>query len=79
MAFGSRTNPKCLRVGGTSTGLIQAVTDACSPLDVVRTTLQDSLFRHLPPYSARFRYATEEALFISAQLSTDAVSTLRKV
>ena len=43
-----------------------------------------------PPYSelrfpvpscklARFSYATEGALFISAQLSTDAVSALRKV
>ena len=31
-------------------------------------------FRHLPPESA-----TEGALFISAQLSTDAVSALRKV
>ena len=36
-------------------------------------------FRHLPPNSARFGYATEGALFISPQLSTDAVSTLRKV
>ena len=36
-------------------------------------------FRHLPPNSARFGYATEGALFISAQLSTDAVSTLQKV
>ena len=36
-------------------------------------------FRHLPPDSARFSYATEGALFISAQLSTDAVSALRKV
>ena len=36
-------------------------------------------FRHLPPNSARFGYATEGALFISAQLSTDAVSALRKV
>ena len=35
-------------------------------------------FRHLPPNSARFSYATERALFISAQLSTDAVSALRK-
>ena len=34
-------------------------------------------FRHLPPNSARFRYATEGALFISAQLSSDAVSALR--
>ena len=31
-------------------------------------------FWHLPPNSARFSYATEGALFISAQLSTDAVS-----
>ena len=36
-------------------------------------------FRHLPPNSARFSYATEGALFISAQLSSDAVSALRKV
>ena len=39
-----------------------------------------TVFRHLPPNSARFSYATEGALFISAQLSTgDAVSALRKV
>ena len=36
-------------------------------------------FRHLPPNSARFSYATEGALFISVQLSSDAVSALRKV
>ena len=36
-------------------------------------------FRHLPPNSARFSYATEGALFISTQPSTDAVSALRKV
>ena len=36
-------------------------------------------FRHLLPNSARFSYATEEALFISAQLSSDAVSALRKL
>ena len=36
-------------------------------------------FRHLPPNSARFSYATEGAIFISAQLSTDAVSALQKV
>ena len=36
-------------------------------------------FRHLPPNSARFGYATEGAFFISAQLFTDAVSALRKV
>ena len=36
-------------------------------------------FRHLPPNSARFSYAIEGALFMSAQRSTDAVSALRKV
>ena len=34
---------------------------------------------HLPANSARIGYATEGALFISAQLSTDAVGALRKV
>ena len=36
-------------------------------------------FRHLPPNSARFSYATKGALFISAQLFTEAASVLRKV
>ena len=36
-------------------------------------------FRHLPPNPARVSYATEGSLFIAAQLSTDAVSALRKV
>ena len=44
-----------------------------------RTHTPSIAFRHLPPNSARFGYATEGALFISAQLSTDAVSALRKV
>ena len=36
-------------------------------------------FWHLPANSARFSYNTEGALFISAQLSSDAVSALPKV
>ena len=36
-------------------------------------------FRHLPPDSAIFSYTSEGALFISTQLSTDAVTALRKV
>ena len=36
-------------------------------------------FRHLPRNSARLGYATERALFISAQLSTDTVNGLRNV
>ena len=43
------------------------------------THTPSTAFRHLPPNSARFGYATEGALFISAQLSTDTVSALRKV
>ena len=45
----------------------------------VHSHTPNTTFRHLPPKSARFIYATEEAHFISAQLSTDAVSALRKV
>ena len=41
--------------------------------------IPSTAFRHLPPNSARFSYAAEGALFISAQLSSDAVSALRKV
>ena len=44
-----------------------------------RTHTPSITFRHPPPNSARFSYATEGAFFISAQLSTDAVSALRKV
>ena len=44
----------------------------------VASTLQASLSGTFLQ-TARFGYATEGALFISAQLSTDAVSALRKV
>ena len=53
------------------------VPDRCPWSQVVGHT-PSIAFRHLPPNSARFSYATEGALFISAQLSTDAVSALRK-
>ena len=43
------------------------------------THTPSTAFRHLPPNSARFSYATEGALLISAQLSSDAVSALRNV
>ena len=42
-------------------------------------TLPASLSGTFPPNSARFGYATEGALIISAQLSSDTVSALRKV
>ena len=42
------------------------------------THTPSTAFRHLPPNSARFSFATEGALFISAQLSSDAVSAIRK-
>ena len=51
-----------------------------SPNPTVQTPHTPSIaFRHLPPNSARVGYATERALFIYAQPSTDAVSALRKV
>ena len=37
------------------------------------------VFQHIAPDSDRIGYAAERALFISAQLSTDAVSVFRKV
>ena len=43
------------------------------------THTPSTAFRHLPPNSARFSYTTEEALFISAQLSSDAANALRKI
>ena len=38
-----------------------------------QTHTPSTAFRHPPPNSARFSYATEGALFVSAQLSSDAV------
>ena len=46
---------------------------------LISTHTPSSAFRHPPPNSARFSYAIEGVLFISAQLSSDAVSALRKV
>ena len=46
---------------------------------LISTHTPSIAFRHLPPNSARFSYATEEAFLVSAHLSTDAVSALRKV
>ena len=49
------------------------------PESGARSVTPSIAFWHLPPNSARFSYATEGALFISTQLSTDADSALRKV
>ena len=76
--------------GWCSDGLIELLTSFCSistcTLLRMVVRLRDSgrltpsiTFRHLPPNSARFGYATDRALFISAQLSTNMVSTLQKV
>ena len=48
-------------------------------LRVSRNYTLSIAFRHLPPNSARFSYASWGALFISAQLSSDAVSALWRV
>ena len=50
---------------------LAAITSCCNPTHTLSTT-----FRHLPPNSDRCGYAAEVALFISVQLSTDAVSAL---
>ena len=70
------------QVSGLSTGLwrtrlvkqfVQTVSQVSGPTPSIA-------FRHLTPNSARFNYATEgTALFIFAQLSSDAVSALLKV
>ena len=63
------------RPGSTVTGCLH--TDRA--ISAHRQTRTPSIaFRHLPPNSARFSYATEGALFISAQLSTGTVSALQR-
>ena len=59
----------------TAMGTVLTLSLPCIP----RSHTPSVAFRHLPPNSARIGYVTEGALFISAQLSTDAVSALRKV
>ena len=51
----------------------------CVASNLINRDTPSIAFRHLPPNSARISYATEGALFISAQLSTDAVSALQIV
>ena len=58
-------------------GIVFGQSEVASPRG--RSHTPSIAFRHLPPNSARFGYATKGALFISAQLSTDAVSAPRKV
>ena len=59
--------------------LLMFASTLCCFDGLVSTHTPSIAFRHLPPNSARFSYVTEGALFISAQLSIDAVSALRKV
>ena len=77
-AFGSCGFPKILLIFfGGRLGFLKVLKCACEFGG--RDHTPSIAFRHLPPNSARFRYATEGVLFISAQLSSDAVSALRKV
>ena len=85
----SRTKGSCDRVLLPSPSLVvtfpilDCTTSLCTTPLLRRRSLwtphSEHRFRHLPPNSARFSYATEGVLFISAQLSSDAVSALRKV
>ena len=58
--------------------IIRLTTISPSELQVI-CHIPSIAFWHLPPKSARFGYTTEGALFISVQLSTNAVSALQKV
>ena len=58
---------------------VHACVHACVQVCVHVCQTPSIAFQHLPPNSARFSYATEGVLFISAQLSTNMVSALRKV
>ena len=58
---------------------IRPVKNGIKAAKQAQTHTSSTAFGHLPPNSARFSYATEGALFISAQLSSDAISALRKV
>ena len=66
---------KCPFSGVTSSGRVWRKVPESDALSHTPSTA----FRHLPPNSAWFSYATEGALFISAQKSSDAVSALRKI
>ena len=59
---------------------LQFASAGCSRTAMIHSTANSPsiAFRHLPPNSARISYDIEGALFISAQLSTDAVSAIRK-
>ena len=62
-----------------TTSFLQGAGKQCSECASSPSLSGTLAFRHPPPNSARFSYATEGVLFISAQLSSDAVSALRKV
>ena len=51
----------------------------CDMLEHPQPHTPSIAFRHFRPNSARFSYATEGALFISMQLSSNVVSALQKV
>ena len=74
-----RGNKKCPFSGITKSGRVWRKVQESDARSVRSTHTPSIAFRHLPPNSARFSYATEGALFTSAQLSTDAVSALRKI
>ena len=76
----AKTSPRLCQYFAKGLSWLLVSTLTCFVLIVVVVpVLLQSAFRHLPPNSARFSYATEGVVFISAHLSTDAVSALRKV
>ena len=77
-SFESRRNLFFLPVVDASHVYVRAWALGCFH-SLISTHTPSIAFRHIPSNSARFSYATEGVLFISAQLSSDAVSVLRKV
>ena len=56
---------------GTFRRALTASLDRCTEIKSAPSDARSIAFRHLPPHSARFGYATEGTLFISAQLSVE--------
>ena len=73
-----RERERCTSVGRTDTVGAEKRCSECA-LGSSLTHILSIASQHLPPNSARIGYATEGALFVSEQLSTDAVSLLGKV
>ena len=74
-----RGDKECPFSGVTKSGRVWSKVPESDARSVGCNRTPNLAFRRPSPNSARFSYAIEGVLFISAQLSSDAVSALRKV